>query len=123
MDHVLVTYALYLSLTTLLTVWVGQTLFRNGRKFLVGAFRGDEEMADSVNHLLLVGFYLVNLGWVFLAMRFNGDLAGPRAAIELLAAKLGVVMLVLGVLHVFNLFALGRARSLFALATPRPAEG
>src|SRR3712207_7694262 len=45
-----------------LTVWVARTLYRNGRVFLVEAFRGNEAVADSVNHLLVVGFYLINIG-------------------------------------------------------------
>ena len=67
-------YSLYLLISLAMTVWVGRTLFTHGRPFLVDAFRGNEELADSVNHLLIVGFYLVNLGYVTLMM------AGQRAA-------------------------------------------
>ena len=34
-------------------------------------FHGREKLADSVNHLLLVGFYLINLGFVCLALRYG----------------------------------------------------
>ena len=60
------TYALYLGISVSLTVWVARTLHRSGRLFLVRAFHGDEQLADSINHLLVVGFYLVNIGWVCL---------------------------------------------------------
>ena len=61
------THLAYLSISVALTVWVARTLHRNGRVFLVECFRGNTELADSVNHLLLVGFYLINVGYVTLA--------------------------------------------------------
>lgn len=63
------TYGIYLALSVVLTVWVAKTLHHHGRVFLVTAFHGDESLADSVNHLLVVGFYLINLGWVTLALK------------------------------------------------------
>ncbi|MDQ3266018.1 MAG: hypothetical protein M3Y59_20590 [Myxococcota bacterium] len=55
------TYLAYLVISIGITVWVARTLQQNGRVFLVDAFLGKETLADSVNHLLVVGFYLVNL--------------------------------------------------------------
>jgi len=53
---------LYLPISVALTVLGGENVAQNGRIFLVGSFLGNEELADSVNHLLVVGFYLVNIG-------------------------------------------------------------
>jgi hypothetical protein len=108
------TYAAYLVISVALTVWVGRTLYRSGRQFLVDAMAGNEKLADSVNHLLLVGFYLVNIGFVSLALRYGGQVQEMQAAIEYLSTKLGVVLLVLGGMHFFNLFVLScwRARAL-----------
>ena len=64
------TYLVYLTVSVALTMWVARTLHRNGRIFLVDAFHGNEGLADSVNHLLVVGFYLVNIGFV---MRPEGE--------------------------------------------------
>ena len=58
------TYLIYLALSIALTIWVARTLHKNGRVFLVDVFHGNETLADSVNHLLVVGFYLVNIGFV-----------------------------------------------------------
>src|SRR5688500_9590380 len=102
MDPVVVTYALYLAISIGLTVWVARTLCRHGHRFLVDVFDGDQELAASVNHLLVVGFYLVNLGYVCLALKVGYELAGVRQGIEVLAGKVGVVMLVLGAMHFFN---------------------
>src|ERR1700731_529035 len=88
-------YISYLILSLAVTVWVARTLHKNGRIFLVDAFHGNAELADSVNHLLVVGFYLVNLGYVTLALKTGAVLAGMRDAIELVSVKIGLVLLIL----------------------------
>ena len=91
-------------------MWVARTLHKNGRIFLVDAFHGNAELADSVNHLLVVGFYLVNLGYVTLALKTGAVLAGMRDAIELVSVKIGLVLLILGAMHFFNLYVFSRMR-------------
>src|ERR1700746_710622 len=97
-------YVSYLIISVAVTVWVARTLHKNGRVFLVDAFHGNAELADSVNHLLVVGFYFINVGYVTLALRSTGSLDSLRAAIELVSDKIGLVLLVLGGMHFFNLF-------------------
>jgi hypothetical protein len=92
------------------TIWVARTLHQNGRAFLVDAFHGQEALADSVNHLLVVGFYLINLGWIVMTMQTYQYLGTPRAAIELLSDKVGRVLFVLGLMHFFNLYLFSRFR-------------
>jgi hypothetical protein len=97
-------------LSLAVTVWVARTLHKNGRVFLVEAFHGNAELADSVNHLLVVGFYLINIGYVTLALRTEGNLVTLRSAIELVSDKIGIVLLVLGGMHFFNLYVFSRMR-------------
>src|SRR5688572_32404323 len=100
---IIFTYLTYLAISIGLTVWVAQTLFKNGRVFLVDVFHGNESLADSVNHLLVVGFYLINFGYVSLALKLGYNVATAREAIEALSWKIGLVLLVLGGMHFFNL--------------------
>ena len=108
--YVVYTYLVYLAISTAVTVWVARTLHKNGRAFLVEAFQGQEELADSINHLLVVGFYLINLGWIVMTLRTHLDLQTVRSAIELLSDKIGTVLFVLGLMHFFNLFLFSRFR-------------
>ncbi len=71
-----ITYIIYLGLSIFVTVFVSRTLSKNGLPFLVRGFKGDEELAASINHLLVVGFYLVNLGFVLLKMKTGVDIDG-----------------------------------------------
>ena len=122
-DFLVVTYGLYLVISIALTVWVARTLFRNGRVFLVDVFHGDDSMADSVNHLLVIGFYLINLGYVTLALKMGYDVNNTRTAIEALSQKVGCVLLVLGLMHFFNLYVFSRIRRRsFLEIAPPPVE-
>lgn len=104
------TYCAYLVVSVALTIWVAHTLHKNGRIFLIDSFLGNEPLADSVNHLLVVGFYLINIGFVTLALRLAVRPDAVADAIELLSAKIGRVLLVLGAMHFFNLWILSRMR-------------
>lgn len=104
------TYLIYLGISIALTVWVARTLHKNGRIFLVDIFHGNESLADSVNHLLVVGFYLINLGYVSLALKLSHEIESVQAGMEALSVKVGLVLLVLGGMHFFNLFVFSRMR-------------
>src|SRR5919202_4205310 len=104
------TYLSYVAISVALTVWVARTLHKNGRVVLVDVFHGKESLADSVNHLLVVGFYLINFGYVSLALRVGTAVESARESIEVLSWKVGLVLLVLGAMHFFNLLVFSRIR-------------
>ncbi|GAU70863.1 integral membrane protein MviN [Streptomyces sp. NBRC 110611] len=110
MDLTVVAYVVYLLISIGLTVWVARTLSRAGRIFLSDVLHGNEKLADAVNHLLVVGFYLVNLGFVTLYLRSADAVDDARELVEALSVKLGVVLLVLGVLHLGNVYVLNKIR-------------
>jgi hypothetical protein len=99
-------YITYLLVSLMLTAWVGRTLYTRGRVFLVDAFAGNETVADSVNHLLVVGFYLINVGYVTLALKYGDKPANMQQAIEFLSTKVGLVLAILGVMHFINVLSL-----------------
>lgn len=110
MNTVVTCYTIYLAASVALTVWVARTLHRNGRIFLVEAFHGNAAMADAVNHLLVVGFYLINIGYVSLALKYGTKPTTPTEAFEFLSTKLGLVLVVLGGMHFFNMFNFDKMR-------------
>ena len=108
MNYTIVTYVCYLVIAIPLTIWVAKTLHKNGRIFLLKNLNHDEELTDSVNHLLVVGFYLVNLGFVTLYLKLGKAVADPEGVFAVLSGKLGKVMLILGAMHFFNIWLFAR---------------
>jgi hypothetical protein len=123
MDSTFTTYLVYLTVSVVLTVWVARTLSAHGLTFLRDVFGGNVALATSVNHLLVVGFYLVNLGFISFNLRLGIRVYGPAEATEALSLKVGLVLLVLGGLHFFNLWVLNRMRHRAILSdAPPPVE-
>jgi hypothetical protein len=104
MNHIIITYSFYLIITISLTIWVARTLFKNGKIFLIDIFHGNKELADSVNNLLLVGFYLINLGYAVYTLQVTNSIVNVQQVIEELSIKVGFIILILGGMHFFNLY-------------------
>ena len=116
-------YFSYLAITIALTIWVARTLHSSGRVFLVDAFHGNEALADSVNHLLVVGFYLINIGYIALALTTTSPMSTFRQIIELESVKIGVVLLILGGMHFFNILVFAKMRNRATTGiTPPPSQ-
>jgi hypothetical protein len=88
--------------TVLLCAWLARTLFRNGALFLRDVFPDRPEMAEAVNHLLVTGFAMVNVGYGFFMMKSDGA-ASATQAFEVLARKLGILLVSLAAVHFVNL--------------------
>ena len=125
MSLALSSYIVYIITSLILTIWVARALFTNGRIFLIQSF-GAEKMADSVNHLLLIGFYLINIGFVALFLRFGQKPVDAIQSLEFVVTKLGVVLLVLGGMHFLNMWNIAKIHAKanrHKNPPPMPTEG
>jgi hypothetical protein len=109
-DLTVVAYLLYLAVVVPLTIWVGRALKRHGEVFLVDVFAGDDRLAHSVNQLLVIGFYLLNFGFLSNFMASSAQVMTGRELMELLSSKVGGVALVIGVIHLTNVWSLNAFR-------------
>jgi hypothetical protein len=124
-------YSLYLILAIGMTIWVAWTLSHNGKIYLIRCFGHDAELATSINHLLVVGFYLVNLGFIAIALSAAGEVETYAEVFRFLGWYVGLAVLVLGGMHFFNMGAVTRHGKKVAewvheaappLAAPEPVE-
>lgn len=110
MDWTAASYLTYLAITVPLTIWVARTLSSNGRVFLEDVFKDNPALADAINKLLVVGFYLLNVGFVLLYLR-TGDITYDLSTLmEVVSVKVGVVMVVLGLIHFTNVYVFNSIR-------------
>jgi hypothetical protein len=110
MSYIILTYVIYLLLTIGITIWVATTLFKNGKVFLIDIFHGNEPLATSVNNLLLTGFYLINLGYAIYTLQVTTNITNMQIVMEELSIKIGLIILILGAMHFFNLFIFFKLR-------------
>lgn len=100
-------FGVYLVISIAMTFWVARTLSRNGEVFLIRCFGQDEALARSTNHLLVVGFYLVNLG--FVGVRMAGWVLPPgESLVAYVGSKIGMTLLILGAMHFLNMMMIAR---------------
>ncbi len=98
----LVTYITYLLISVFVTVIVGNKLHRDGGVWIASLF-GDKSFAERLNNLLLMGYYLVNIGYIFYAFTSWGELKNWIEVVEALSKKISSILLILGYLHYQNI--------------------
>ena len=111
MDNTLILiYAIYGAIAIALVVWLARTLFTNGTVFLEDVFTERPEMAHAVNRLLVIGFYMLNLGYALLLLPGGNRPATNLEASELPICKLGILLASLGVIHFINMYVFWKIR-------------
>lgn len=121
MNYILLLYGFYLLLSIVITIWVARTLFKNGKLFLIDIFHGNAELAGAVNNLLLVGFYLINIGYAVYTLKVMSAVDEARQVVEILSLKIGAIILILGGMHFFNMYVFFKLRKR-ALAEKRELD-
>ena len=126
MDTLMLTFLtdlVYLATSVAIALWVGWTLHRNGRVFLIEVYQGNKDLADSVNHLLIVGAYLISIGFITFALQYGAAPDNTVGAIQTVSTKVGLVLFVLGGGHFFNILLLSRLRWRVRLVAPQDPTG
>lgn len=109
----LLAYTIYLLITYLITVRVGWILYRNGRIYLLALLNGDNVLTDSINRVLLVGYYLLNLGYAALIISRWQTVENLLSLVESIVWMTGRIVLSLGLVHYLNMaviYAIGFRR-------------
>jgi hypothetical protein len=96
-------YLIYLFITYLITVHVGLRFYRNGRVYILRLLQGDEKMTDSINHILLIGYYLLNLGYAALMISTWKTILTWTELVGSICSMTGKIMLTLAIIHFINM--------------------
>lgn len=103
MNYNVTTYGLYLIITVYVIVVVGNILYKNGRPFLINVFHGNVSLADSINNILITGYYLVNIGYCIIALKVWKQIDSLQELLEIEGSKIGGIVLMLGLMHLINI--------------------
>jgi len=101
------TYLFYIGISLAMTFWVGRTLNKNGHVFLMENYADNAVLAKAINSMLLVGFYMINIGFISYTLKISGVEPKTYAQVmEFLSLKVGFIAIVLGVMHFVLMFTL-----------------
>ncbi len=100
-----IAYIIYLFITYLITVHVGLSLHRNGRIYILTLLKGNSLLTDSINNLLLAGYYLLNLGYATLMIRQWQTVHTVAEVLSSIAVMTGRIMLLLALIHFMNMLS------------------
>jgi len=115
MNYNICAYIIFLCLVIFIIVYVGRYFYSNGRVFIVSLFNGNVVLADQINKLLLIAYYLFNIGYSFIKLKQWAKIYNIEELFSSLASKLGVLILILAVTHYFNMlviYQLSRSKSI-----------
>lgn len=103
MNYNIASYLVYLPLTIYITVWVGWVFYKNGEVFLSQMLRNDQQLVAPVNKLLLIGYYLLNIGYATLMVASWTEIKTPLQAVEELSQRTAFILLILAFMHYMNI--------------------
>ena len=110
-QNLIVVYVIYIVVAVGLTFWLARTLYRSGIAFLHDVFEDKPELADAVNRLLVVGFYMLNLGYALFMLRATHSMS-PFFAMQFLVNRLAVLLATLAIIHFINVIVFWRIRAI-----------
>ena len=103
MNENIYAYIIFLAVMIFIIVVVGKYLFTNGRVFLVALLNGNEPLANQINKLLLIAYYLFNIGYSCIRLRLWPKLTHPEMLFSSLASNIGTLVLILAATHYLNM--------------------
>jgi hypothetical protein len=103
MNYNIIAYLVYLALTLFIIVYVGRLFYRNGRIFILSLFKQDAALADQINHILLIAYYLFNIGYAFVRLHFWQRISGTEALISSIASHISLLIFILAATHYVNM--------------------
>jgi hypothetical protein len=99
-------YIIYLIVTYLITVHVGRVFYKNGRYYILSILKGDGRLTDFINKILLVGYYLMNLGYATVMLSFWQTIYSFSDLIASVSTMTGKIVFTLAIMHFVNMYAI-----------------
>ena len=99
-------YAIYLLMTGIIIVRVGRICYNNGNVFISALIPNHEDLCHKTNQILLVGYYLLNLGYCAMTLISWKKIMSVDELIEVIALKSAVIIGTIAIMHYLNIFVL-----------------
>lgn len=104
MNYNILSYVIYGCITVYVIYYVGKLFHSNGRIFIMRLFNGNESLTDTTNNILLLAYYLFNIGYSVIQFSFWERVTNVSNLISSISMKTGVLVLILALTHYLNIF-------------------
>lgn len=99
-------YIIFLVITTYIIIVVGKICYRNGNVFVLELIPGHEELCHQINKMLLIGYYLINIGYCAMTLISWSTITNVTELAEMISSKTSIIVGILAILHYLNIFIL-----------------
>jgi len=97
-------YVIYLLITTFIIIKVGKICYRNGNIYVAQLIPEHEDLCQKTNQVLLIGYYLLNLGYCAMTLISWDKIISYSQLIEIISTKTATIICIIAMLHYFNIF-------------------
>lgn len=104
----ILSYALFLTITISMIIRVGKICYINGNVFVLALIPEHKELCLKINQLLLLGYYLLNIGYCAMALLFWDTILTFPQLIEILIFKIGIIVLIIAIMHYINIILISK---------------
>ena len=95
-------YLIYLPITAFITIIVGKSFHKHGIHYIKSIIN-EKKIATALNNLLLIGYYLVNIGYAFIAIIKWEHMSNSHQLIEEVSLRTAYIILLLTLMHYTNI--------------------
>lgn len=109
MTYNTISYIIYAPVAIYITVVVGYQCYKNGLVYVRSIFQ-DEKISQAINKILLIGYYLTNLGYAIMMIQSWEKVESLLEMLNALTTNLASIIIILAMLHYLNVAVLAMWR-------------
>lgn len=106
MNYNLIGYLLFFLIMGAIIVKVGWVCYINGNTYVQHLIPDQKDFSLRINKMLLLGYYLVNIGYVVYSISTWERIDSLMAMLENISCRTACIILVISGLHYMNIIAL-----------------
>lgn len=99
-------YTIYLLITIFIIIKVGKICYKNGNIYVAQLIPEHEDLCLKTNQILLIGYYLLNIGYCAMTLISWEKIIFFNQLIEVIAYKSAIIICTIATMHYVNIMVL-----------------
>lgn len=100
------TYTLYLTLSVIIVLYVGNFCYQNGKKYILHYFSSNVVFGNSINKTLRIAYYCLNIGLSVWNLQSLKNINSFEQSIVEISTRFSLILLIIGILHFTNILTI-----------------